>query len=136
MKFFKKKNEPDHEQIQTNLPILMNNSQIDEEFINPVDKQIAMFQMSSPGIDVNKNSNDSSSSSSSEEEEDEDDEPSILDKKRDENILGQNLHDSENKSYSYSNSKKILNQISNLDSVSLDVSTSSSSTKRGIRGRT
>jgi len=136
LKFFKKKNEPDHEQIQTNLPILMNNSQIDEEFINPVDKQIAMFQMSSPGIDVNKNSNDSSSSSSSEEEEDEDDEPSILDKKRDENILGQNLHDSENKSYSYSNSKKILNQISNLDSVSLDVSTSSSSTKRGIRGRT
>lgn len=96
-----------------------------------------MFQMGSPGIDGHKNIHDSySSSSTTDEEEDEDDEPSLLNKDRDETNLSLDQHDLENKSYNYSNAKKLISHISNLDNVSLDVSTSSSSSKKGIRRRT
>jgi hypothetical protein len=93
--------------------------------------------MSSDGTDGHTNIHDSySSSSTTDEEEDEEDEPSLLNKDRDETNLSIHQHDLENKSYNHSNTKKIIGHISNLDNVSLDASTSSSSSKKGIRRRT
>ena len=85
--------------------ILADESSILDEFINPVDKQIAaIFKISSIG-DLNKEVNESSSNTEEDDDDDdEDDDKSILDKDKEQISFNQN-HDHEITN-SYSHSKK------------------------------
>ena len=136
-----KKSDLDHEKLADE-PYL-------DEFINPVDKQIAaMFQMTSAASlgseqhatsnynhNHKKNSDSSSNTEDDDEDDEDDDDENVADKERDDKSQSHNQHDLEIKSFSYSNSKKLLNN-SHMDSMSLDASSSSVSSKIGIRRKT
>ena len=134
MQTYQKANK-DLDQHQTNAASLIEESQIDE-FINPVDKQIAaIFQMTLPS--PSNLARSSNSASNTEDDNEEDDDQSNLEKESGERKPNSSIQDilaSEKKSFT--NSKKLISNTNNFDSASIDVSTSSSSSKLGIKRKT